>query len=329
MRRTALAVLVVSLVACGLGASLAEAQPVRQPSAQARRTAREAYSRGQELFRGGQFAEAEAAFREAYAAVPNAIVLVGVAEAQERQDNIDGAIETLQRYLTERADAPDRASIEQRIEGMRSRPGTVVVHSSPTGASVSVDGERRDAVTPAEIDVPPGQHRVEASLEGYEVATSTVEVTAGGRHEVALTLEEAVPVANEDDIFGDGGQDLELDDGNLPPVDADEGGVGTGVWVAAGVCGAGLVAGTVLGFLALSEQSDFDNAPSVDSADRGERYALFADVAFGVAAAAGITALVLYLTSGDDDDADADDAALDVTPTLGLHGGGVEARVQF
>jgi len=43
--------------------------------------------------------------------------------------------------------------------------------------------------------------------------------------------------------------------------------------------------------------------PQKKTADRGERLALFADVAFGVGAAAIVTGVVLWLTQGDDSDA--------------------------
>jgi hypothetical protein len=101
-----------------------------------------------------------------------------------------------------------------------------------------------------------------------------------------------------------------------------------------GVTGAvGLVTGTVLGFLVLTERSDFDAKPSAAVADRGERLALFADVAFGVGAMALITGAVLFLTS---DDADASPAAeraqrerLQIVPAALAHGGGVSARMKF
>jgi len=57
------------------------------PSMEDRKQAREAYRRGQELFRDGRYEEAEAAFEEAYRLVPNPVVWVGIAEARERQGN--------------------------------------------------------------------------------------------------------------------------------------------------------------------------------------------------------------------------------------------------
>lgn len=84
------------------------------------------------------------------------------------------------------------------------------------------------------------------------------------------------------------------------PVEGDPAGeaqaIPLSVWVAAGVSGASLVGGVVLGFLALDAQTDFDARPSAAAADRGERLAVYADVLFGVAAAAGLTGIVIYAT---------------------------------
>jgi hypothetical protein len=74
--------------------------------------------------------------------------------------------------------------------------------------------------------------------------------------------------------------------------------------------------------------------PTAGRADDGERFALFADVLFGVAGAAAITAIVLFLTSDDgDDDAggeeESDATAFTIAPSVGRRGGGVSAQLQF
>lgn len=72
------------------------------------------------------------------------------------------------------------------------------------------------------------------------------------------------------------------------------------VAVAGGVAGAALIAGGVLGGLALSAQSTFnsnrDGATRYDASSQGGAMALGADISFGVALAAGVTGLVLFLT---------------------------------
>jgi len=89
------------------------------------------------------------------------------------------------------------------------------------------------------------------------------------------------------------------------------------------------VLASVLGGLAVKEKHDFDDRPTSEGADRGEKLAIFADVGIGVAAAGVLTAVVL-LASGKRKETPADDAArLQVTPILGRHTGGLGAHVSF
>jgi tetratricopeptide (TPR) repeat protein len=72
------------------------------------------------------------------------------------------------------------------------------------------------------------------------------------------------------------------------------------VGVAFGIAGAGVVAGGILGGLALSSQSSFGSDRSgqnrYDASATGTTMALGADIAFGTAVVAGVVGLVLYFT---------------------------------
>ena len=112
-------------------------------------------------------------------------------------------------------------------------------------------------------------------------------------------------------------------------------------WTAIAITGAGLVTGAVLGGLALQKEDQFDDNPTNAIADQGERFALFADVGFGIAAAGGVTALILYLTSGrkggaaTDEQPAGEQPAADqpqvwsVTPTLTKHNLGLAGQLRF
>lgn len=326
LRSIFVAPLVVALALVTVAPSRVQAQ---QPSAQTRNAARDAYGRGQTLFREGRFAEAEAAFNEAFALIPNPVVLLGVAESRERLGNVPGAIQSLEQYLVLRTDAPDAASIQDRLAVLRATPGTISVTSSPEGASIALDGTDTGAVTPAELPAPPGEHTIALSLEGYEATTATATVPPGGRAnanaELAALPEpvvEPTPPATEP-----------VEPEPTPPAPAAERGPSAALWVTSGVAAAALVGGTVLGFMALSREAEFDDMPTAGRADAGERFALFADVLFGVAGAAAITALVLFLTSDDgDDDAGGEEdraTALTISPSVGRRGAGVSAQLQF
>ncbi len=320
--------LVHGIVLCAMlavSATTTQAQTRRQ-----RAQAREAYGRAQTLYAEGQYVEAEAAFREAFAVIPNPVVLIGVAEALERQNKVPETVAILEQYLELRADAPDRADIESRLTRLRATPGTVSVSSAPAGAAVLIDGQDSGEVTPAEFSLAPGEHTIGFRAEGYEPHEASVDVEFAAASELSAEMTalpepepEPIQVVEPPIELEEDGED---DDGD----DEDEG-VGTAVWVTSGIAAAGLVTGTVLGFLALSEESEFDAAPTDATADRGERYALFADVAFGVAAAGAITAIVLFLTQDSDDDDEEEEAGVTATvaPFVGAHEGGVSTRVEF
>jgi hypothetical protein len=74
--------------------------------------------------------------------------------------------------------------------------------------------------------------------------------------------------------------------------------------------------------------------PTAESADRGERLALFADVAFGVGAMGALTALVLYVTYDDEPAPAAETDATEqptatITPVIGPTNIGVVAGGRF
>jgi len=297
---------------------------------QARAAARDAYGQGQSLFSEGKHEEAEAAFLRAYAMIPNPVVLLGIAHARRGQGNLVGAVEALEQYLEERADAPDAAEVQAEIDEMKAAPATLSLTSTPAGAAIVLDGEDTGEVTPAVIEVPAGEHVIALSLEGREPSEQRVEAIFGTTSEVAVELAE-VASEPEPTLEGDGDALAEAAASDLEDTDEEDAGPGTAVWVLSAVAAAGLVGGTVLGFLALTEESEFDDMPAEDTADKGERFALFADVAFGVAALAGISAIVIFLTADDDDEEEESEesASAVLYPVASPTGAGLVGEVTF
>lgn len=316
-----------------------EAAPVQD---EATTRAREAYERGRAAFTAGNFQEALTAFQEAYEAKPHPTVLVSIAECQERLEQWGATVETLEHYLRDSPQARDREAMEQKIAAIRARPAILNVTSEPPGAKIFLDGTDTGKVTPSELEVAPGDHTIKLTLEGHTDAEEQTTVTFGERRDMPLTLDTPEP-----------------EDTGEQPVPEEHVSEGTPValYVGAGLAGVGLVAGTVFGFMALSEKSDFDDAPSTDSADRGERFALLADISFGVAVAAGIaTAVMIFTKSGSSSSADSDDDGdseegdgdgeeqeehedetqdenyvrnLQILPLATRGGGGIAAQVEF
>ncbi len=105
-------------------------------------------------------------------------------------------------------------------------------------------------------------------------------------------------------------------------------------WAAAGIAAAGAIGATVFGVLALNSKSSYEQSPTVSSTDNGNNFAAYTDGCIFLAAAAGITSLVLFLT-GAPPPADASaaprrtHALLSAAPVVTPHGGGAGAVLRF
>ena len=260
-----------------------------EPTPEQREAARASYTQGQALFAQGNYAQAKNAFEQAYTAVPNPVVLLSTAECDVRLNQLDDAYQVLEQYLATRPDAPDRAEIEQKAAELLATPAQLVLTTEPAGAAIALDGQATGKVTPAAIDVKRGDHTIVLSLSGYESVTETIAARIGARHELQVVLHAAVVAAPPP-----APEVVKVNPGSGKPT--------TALWIT-GILGAtGLVTGTVLGFMVLAERSDYDAHPTKATADRGERLALFTDVAFGVGTMALITSAVLYLTADEASD---------------------------
>lgn len=319
-----------------VGPAIASAQ---EPSTDQRAQARVLYAQGQTEFAAHHYQEALDAFNAAFRQVPNPVVLLGVASAQEQLGQREEARLTLERYLILRVDAPDRAAIEARIAALpAATTGIVHVACTPAGAQIELDGHAIGTGT-AETRIGAGVHELRVTLAGHEPVTRQVIVSAGHQVDVELALvaqvatasteDTATTMESEDDVFGSDEADttttepVEAPAETPPPADPS-----LGVWVTTAIAGVALVTGTILGFLALSKQSDFDAMPTASAANDGEAFALGADLAFAVAAAAGITAIVLYATERPAQPVETT-ARLQVMPLLSPTGGGVALGARF
>ncbi|XXX78128.1 PEGA domain-containing protein [Sorangium sp. So ce134] len=101
-----------------------------------------------------------------------------------------------------KAAAKLKTTAENRLAESRAQVGALAVTAGAPGAEVLVDGKAvGKAPLEGEVFVEPGEHRVEARLEGYAPASQTVKVAKGGTAEVTLAMvlakteaQEAAPV---------------------------------------------------------------------------------------------------------------------------------------
>jgi hypothetical protein len=281
----------------------------------ARQKARTLYADGQKALEGGNVEGAQKDFEEAYRILPNAAVLLKIAECRIRRSDFRGAVGALEQYLRDRPDAPDRAEVEGKVSDLRKKPGFVSVTTVPPGASIWVDGIDTERTTPSAVGVSPGTHTVVVKLPSHETAENTVVVEFDSKKELALTLHEsnAAPSAGNDASNGDSSGS-----GYHPT---------TPFWIAVGTTAVGAVVTTTFGIIALNQSSEYQTRPTQELYDAGRRNALIADISLGVTAAAAATATILFFTSKGPEKRPGE--AFILAPSVGSHGGGLVGHVRF
>lgn len=322
----------LALAAVNVAVSTAHAQSKKEQ-------AKKHYADGQSYFDEGRFAEAEAAFQRAYDASPHPIVLLSIAESRLGQGAFAGAVRSFERYLKEEPKAKNRAELEAKIAEIKAKPGKLAIRSQPVGATVRIDDKPVPGVTPTSVEVAPGPHNITLELEGYQPSARRIDVEYGSNEVLQFDLR-PVEGAKISDLEGEL-QDQDSD-ALASAEDTDAGSdVPVGALVAGGVGAAGLISGVVFGLLALDAQSEFDENPTADTADRGETYALIADVSYGVAIAGAAAAVILWVTHDSteeeavetDPDAEFEEedewANVSVSPILSPNYAGLSTSLQF
>lgn len=247
-------------------------------------TADEAFAIGVRAFEAKRYEEAERAWERADALEPNPVLWVAIADTREARDDEPGTVAALERYLTERPDAPDKLAVEARIASLLKTPASVVVRSLEEGHAILLDGKPIDRKTPATLELEPGEHTILVVGDGVQVGEKTIQVGYGEQRELIFTpkTESAVVVEQAPPEV-----DFEAEDRTAKRA----------VWSLTGIAAASLVTGGALGIAALKKEQKFQDDPTNQLADQGNRLALFADVSFGIAALSAITALTVFLTT--------------------------------
>ena len=189
----------------------------------------------------------------------------------------------------------------------------VMVKSTPSGAAVSVNGERAgvdgDAVTPTRLWLPPGEHTISLELEGHAPATTTIKTRPGQLDSYAPELLAASSERPEGAASAPE---------SAPIIEApkeDEGGT-IGPWVLIGGAGAAAIVGGVMVGLAEGEVARRDEiiaagdpGEALGPAARDDYNGAEANIAtydtlslamFGVAGAAAIGGVLWLLLDGDE-----------------------------
>jgi len=286
--------------------------------------ARDSYNKGKALYEEGKYAEALVEFQAAYDAKPHPVVLKSIAECQAQSGDIPAAIATLEKYLLD-PEATDKPEIEARIEELKRTPINVEITSDPAGAKIEVAGVDTGKVTPATLELNPGEYAVRLTAEGMAPVQENINVVLGEENKLAAVMtpaEAAEPAAATPMV-----DDFSTEPPPAPEASQDSG-PPTAFWAMAAVAGIGLVSGTVFGTMALGDEDDYKEEPTQDKKEAGRRDAILADVSFGLAGAAAIAGTIIYVVHRKKTKRESA-ARLRMTPVVGQKTVGFSAAIDF
>lgn len=295
-----------------------------------RAKARRAQQEGEAKLAKGDLPGALASFLVAVTTMPSAAGFLQVARLHDKLGHLHEAVAAYEAYL-ELAPTKEVDEAKARIADLKGTPGHVVLRGSPATARITVDEAQTFEGFPVELDLSPGEHQVRIEAEGYITHEVVLAITFASTSSPAIDLEpaqERPPVA----ILDLGRPDpVPLPPELVPSAPAREVPAGpswaqrhrTGL-VVAGVSALALGTGVAFGIEALSAQRDFSLSGTRGDADRGERAAFRADLAFGSAALCGVAATLLLLH-----EESAPRASVQIAPIVGAGSFGLGAGGSF
>lgn len=292
-----------------------------------RRTeARAHYAEAERHFAAGEFAEAYTGYRAANDLISAPQTLYKMAIARDKQGLVEETIAGYEAFLA--AGPPPAmdekaAAARERLGELKKRvPVRVHLRSDPPGAEVSIDGSPVPGTTPFDAKVVPGAHKVRFTSAGHATVERDLEVVAGRPGDLLAVL----PVGSADAPP----EPVVVAPAPVEPPEAPraESRSRSLPYALLGGAVVGAAVGTVFGLRALSSKRDFEAAPTGAQADKTERDALIADIAFGAGLTVGVTGLVL-LFAQPAAEKPATASVWHLAPVVGSSGAGAVAAVRF
>lgn len=145
---------------------------------------------GVRLFRANDFKAALAEFEAAYEAVPKASPLINQALCYRELNRFTKAVAVLELALAKHGaemSEADKQEAQRAIDEMKAVFGFVTVRVSPPEATLKIDGEEVSAPA-GKVPLTPGDHVIEASMQGYTPRRVTVRVVSGSDQTVEVEL---------------------------------------------------------------------------------------------------------------------------------------------
>ncbi len=266
------------------------------------------FKKGVKFFEKSKFEAALVEFLKSHELKPNWALRYNIGVCYEETGHPVSALDQFNLYLVEGGDkvpGDRRTEVEQHIEDLEQEMGFLVFDIGEEDAQILVDDFRR-FTTPFVDPVPveAGFHTIEVRKEGFEVYRAKVTVTSGEEvtHKVELVEKE------------EGGSDEPFTWEEVTPPEGpgqDARRPLTGIWIGLGAGGGLAIAAASTGGAVLSTKKKMDKAADACEStmtredcpaayrhqDTAEGLKIATNVLWGVAGAAAITGLIVYLAS--------------------------------
>lgn len=288
--------------------------------------ARDAFLTGQRFYKEARYAEAIAKFEEAYALKPSPVLFYNIGRCHEQLGDVPRALRTYRDYLRMAPEAKDKDTVSDAIANLERRLKEkglqqLLVFADPANATIEVDGKVLGNA-PASVELTAGNHKLVVRAEGFETTERSFVMQTARATEMTINLRPApakpsgspppppplvdAPKKDEPKVASltpstaAAATTSAATELSKPAEPARKGRLWT--WVA----GAGAVAATGAGVgLGLAAQGAAERTASppmsvtpAQQAQSAQGLATGANVAYGVAAAAAVAAVVLFFVEG-------------------------------
>jgi tetratricopeptide (TPR) repeat protein len=317
------AVLLVSLLLAAPAAPKSKAPPAKaapaakpEENADDVKKAKELFQRAQTLYKQARYAEAIDKFEEAYAVRPHPVIFFNIGKCYEQLNETPKALRAYRDYLRLMPDAKDRDTVTDAIANLERRlkergVQQLMVFADPPAAKISVDGKEL-GTSPASVELTAGNHMLTVTAEGFEPVERSFVMNTSRSTEMTINLRPAakdVPPPPPPPVVDVPKKEEPKTASLTPPPKTDtpiitapepakkKGKVWT--WVSGGVAVAGAGAALGMGLAANGASAELRGSEHTQAEaqalhDKAQGLATGANVAWGVAAAAAVTAVVLF-----------------------------------
>jgi tetratricopeptide (TPR) repeat protein len=272
--------------------------------------ARELFQWGQKLYKQARYAEAITKFEEAYTVRPHPVIYFNIGKCQEQLGETAKALRAYRDYLRLAPDAKDKETVSDAIANLERRlrekgQQQLMVFSDPPNAHIVVDGKELGG-SPASVELVAGNHSLLVTADGYEKVERSFVMQTTRATEMTISLR-PVGAPKDAPLVTDAPKVEKKPDVGPPPptpplvttapLEPKKGRVFT--YVAGGAAVAGLGVGIGLGLASSGASNELltkmhSKTDAQNLAQQTQSLSTGANVAYAVAGAAAVTAVILF-----------------------------------